>query len=130
LFILLVPFPFEHVPKFEFLVVDENGQPLPGVTAVQEMRDYTYNKNERNEVRSDNLGQVVFPSRSIWASFAYMVGRPVLAQLLTLAHGSTGAQADMYVVTDSVYAPTNVARWRSGPESESQIPRTLTAIRK
>ena len=95
--VIILPLPFERIPYFEFVVIDETGKPLPDVPVIQEVRDYTFNSHERYESSSDGAGRVVFPRRVIWGSVAYRVLRPVVAVVLLLAHGSTSASADMYV---------------------------------
>jgi len=96
LVISFIPFPTELVPEMKLQIVDVKNQPLPNVNTEQSWKNYTFFGVEGFEARcSDADGVVVYPRRLLWASAVSRVTFPVLAQLGTLIHGSTGT--DSYV---------------------------------
>jgi hypothetical protein len=126
-FFFLVPFSFERIPEFQLTLVNENGDLLSGVEVIQEMTDYTFNNRQIVKVKSDAKGQITFPAHVIKGSIAYRVTRPVFSGLMLLAHGSTGATADMYVGEDTIYTSSTVARWSSDSSIASEMPEKLIA---
>lgn len=98
LVISFIPFPTELVPEMKLQIVDVKNQPLPNVNTEQNWKNYTFFGVEGVEERcSDSGGTVVYPRRMLWANAFSRVVFPVLAQLGTLIHGSTGTVADVQV---------------------------------
>lgn len=96
LVISFIPFPTELVPEMKLQIVDVKNQPLPNVNTEQSWKNYTFFGVEGFEARcSDADGIVVYPRRLLWASAFSRVTFPILAQLGTIIHGSTGT--DSYV---------------------------------
>jgi hypothetical protein len=96
LVISFIPFPTELIPEMKLQIVDVKNQPLPNVNTEQNWKNYTFFGVEGAEERcSDAGGTVVYPRRVLWASAFSRIAFPVLAQLGTIIHGSTGT--DSYV---------------------------------
>jgi len=98
LVISLIPFPTILVPELRLQVVNVKNQPLANVTTEQSWKNYTFFGVEGFEERcTDSDGIVVYPRRRLWASAFSRIAFPVLAQLGTLIHGSTGTVSDVRV---------------------------------
>lgn len=87
----LIPFPTELVPETKFRIVDAKNQPLTFVATEQEWKSYTFfNVGGFEERCTDSNGIVVYPRRMLWASAFSRVIFPILAQVGTIIHGSSG----------------------------------------
>lgn len=131
--ITLLPVPFERVPEFKFILVDDEGVPIPGVTVIQEVTDYTYRSSDpwdRVTTRSGENGEVQFPATTYWMSVGYRAARSAFARVMLLAHGSIGVKCDIFVMEDANYWPTNVARWHDECHPKCEIPAQLSALKK
>ena len=93
-----VPFPTEMVPEWRLRFETEEGGPLASVVVQQGWRSYTYPVSRGYEQRcTDSDGVVIFPKRYLWAGLISRIVFPVLAEAMTLAHGSTGTDAYVQV---------------------------------
>ena len=98
LVISLIPFPTELVPELKLQVVNVKNQPLANVATEQSWKNYTFFGVEGfEESCTDSDGIVVYPRRMLWASAFSRITFPLLAQLGTLIHGSTGTVSDVRV---------------------------------
>jgi hypothetical protein len=98
LVLAFIPFPTELVPELSFAVVDEKNQPLPDINTEQSWRNYTFfGVGGDDEKCTGANGIVTFPRRFLWASAVSRVVFPVLAQIGTLVHGSTGTSSHVRV---------------------------------
>ena len=95
----LFPFKTTVVPEWRIRVVDETGQPFAGVRVSQSWYHYSYGVSDGEDRYADQNGYVTFPERAFSAPMLYRVLRSALAQLLTLAHGSTGIRSYVWAVT-------------------------------
>lgn len=103
------PFPTELIPEWKMQIVDERNQPLPSVMTEQSWRNYTFFAVEGHDEKcTDSNGIVIYPKRFLWAGAFSRIVSPVLANVMTLAHGSTGTDAsvrvfDRYYISDFYY---------------------------
>jgi hypothetical protein len=98
LVLALIPFPTELIPEFSVKVVDEKNQTLPNINTEQSWRNYTFFGVGGNEERcTDANGIVTFPKRLLWASALSRTVFPLLSQVGTLVHGSTGTISHVQV---------------------------------
>ena len=93
------PFKTTVVPEWKIRVVDESGEPFTDARVFQSWYHYSYDVSDGEERYVDQNGYVTFPERTFRAPLLYRVLRSALAQLLTLAHGSTGIHAYVWAVT-------------------------------
>lgn len=99
LFLLFMPFPTEMVPKWEMQVVDEKNQPLANVRTEQSWQSYTFFASGGYESKcTDSKGKIIYPTRYLWAGTLSRVVSPLWADVMTLAHGSTGTVAHIRVI--------------------------------
>ncbi|NOT48208.1 MAG: hypothetical protein HOP17_10735 [Acidobacteria bacterium] len=95
---LFVPIPTEMVPEWRMRFTDEHGNALSNVVVQQSWTTYTYFAGRGYEQRcTDGAGVVAFPQRLLWSGLFARIVSPPLAEVGTLAHGSTGTQADVQV---------------------------------
>lgn len=97
--VLFFPYKTTVVPEWKIKVVDERGRPFADVRVAQQWDHYSYRIGAIEEQYSDENGYVVFPERTVRVGLLYRFLRSCLAILLTLAHGSTGAQATVWATT-------------------------------
>ncbi len=98
--ILFFPFTTTVIPEWKIRVVDESGQPLENVRVVQMWHHYSLGADDGEEKWTDANGYVVFRERTVRASLLYRVLRSSLADLMQLAHGSTGISAEIWANTE------------------------------
>jgi hypothetical protein len=84
------------VPEWELQVVDRTGRPVARACVAEAWQQYSFEREEHiDETRTDDLGKVRFPERTVRASaFRRLVGP--LSQL-PLVHASYGAHAFVVV---------------------------------
>ena len=93
------PFKTTVVPEWGIRVVYETGRPFAGARAAQSWYHYSYGVSDGEDRYADQNGYVTFPESTIRAPVLYRILRSALAQLLTLAHGSTGIRAYVWATT-------------------------------
>jgi hypothetical protein len=104
-----IPFPTELVPEWKVQIVDEQNQPLPNVKTEQSWKSYTFFFVEDYEEKcTDSNGVVIYPKRFLWAGALSRIVSPIFADIMTLAHGSTGTNAsvrvfDRHYISDDYY---------------------------
>ena len=107
--ILFVPIPTELVPEWTMRFRDGNGHPLSRVVTEQSWRSYTFFAVDGYaQSCTDVEGVVIFPKRYLWAGLLSRILSPLLAEAMTLAHGSTGTMAhvrifDRRYISDNYY---------------------------
>jgi hypothetical protein len=88
-----IPVPYLASPEWSILVVDENGNPLPGMLVRLEYQNFSVEQDAHEEDRTtDEHGQATFPSHKLSASIlrrCYYTVKSALA----LAHASFGPNA-------------------------------------
>ncbi|MDQ3635073.1 MAG: hypothetical protein M3405_11285 [Acidobacteriota bacterium] len=110
-FLLFMPFPTEMVPKWEMQVVDSENQPMANVRTEQSWQSYTFFFTRGYDSRcTDSKGKIVYPKRYLWAGIISRIVSPIWANVMTLAHGSTGTDANIQVF-DNHYISDNYY-WR------------------
>ena len=70
-----------------------------GARVAQSWYHYSYGVSDSEDRYADQNGFVTFPERAFRAPVLYRILRSALAQLLTLAHGSTSIQAYVWATT-------------------------------
>jgi hypothetical protein len=101
--ILLIPFPTTAVPEWKVRVIGPDGSPVSGVWVRQAWKHYSLelDAGENFDERwSDGNGHVVFPRKTITKGLLHRAALIFVTGLMTLAHGSTGARASVWAVTD------------------------------
>ena len=93
--IILLVYPFESVvvPAWRLRVVDLEGNPCPDKQVNQGWKHYSLElgAGDYGEYKfTDGEGYIVFPERTVRASLIRRIFAPVIAHILTIAHGSTG----------------------------------------
>jgi hypothetical protein len=122
--LLFFPVPTEMVPEWTMQFHDENGSPLSRVVVQQEWQTYTYFARRGFEQKcSDESGIVTFPKRYLWSGIFARIVSPPLADVLTLAHGSSGTSASVQVF-DKGYISDNYY-WRDKMELYKHFPESL-----
>ena len=92
--LLLIPFPYTVVPKWEFTIVDELGQTLPNISVSQSWQHYSFESSgHREEGVSNSNGVIIFPKRTIYISIGGMIFKPIANTLRTGFHTSYGASS-------------------------------------
>ena len=124
LLVLFIPFPTTMVPEWKMQFHDEAGDPLSRVVVQQSWKSYTYFLAEGYEQGcTDGNGVIVFPRRFLWSGIVARLISPPLAELGTLAHGSTGTSAHVQVF-DRNYISDNYW-WRDRMEYYTHDPEPL-----
>ena len=97
---MLIPFPTTIVPTWKLKVVDEQGNICPNKEATQTWAHYSIyigSGNFQSEDRlTDEEGNVEFPTRTVWAPLFWRIIGTVIANALTIAHGSAGADSSVH----------------------------------
>lgn len=107
LFLLFMPLPTEMVPEWEMQVVFGDNQPMVNVRTQQSWESYTFFFTRGHDSRcTDSKGKVVYPKRYLWAGSLSRIVSPLWADVMTLAHGSTGTDASIQVF-DNDYISDN-----------------------
>ncbi len=120
--VLFVPFPTELVPEWEMQFRQESGEKLSNVLAQQSWTSYTYFAAGGYDQRcTDSEGVVVFPKRYLWSGLFSRVASPIFAEMMTLAHGSTGTDANIQIfdrtyISDNYYWRDKMELYRHYPE--------------
>lgn len=84
------------VPEWEFQVVDSTGRPVPRACVAESWQQYSFERvGHIDETRTDDLGKVRFPERTVRASVFRRIVGP-LSQL-PLVHAGYGAHAFVMV---------------------------------
>ena len=128
--LLFMPFPTQMVPKWKLLVVDEQGQPLANVKVEQSWEHYSFiGVKGFDERRSDENGYVMFPQRLLWAGLISRIVSPILAEIGTLVHGSTGLSIDARVFDQKRYysGGNNQIYWYENWHSGKPLPDKIIA---
>lgn len=122
--VMFVPFPTEIVPEWQMQFRQGGGEKLSNVLAQQSWTSYTYFAAGGYDQRcTDSEGIVVFPKRYLWSGLFSRVASPILAEMMTLAHGSTGTNADIQIF-DRNYISDNYY-WREKMEMYKHYPGLL-----
>jgi hypothetical protein len=130
LVLVFIPFPSHMIPVWTIQVVDRQNQPLSNVNAEQSWKHYSYFMTEGFDAkRSDANRNVVFPSRRLWASAFSRVVSPALAEIGTLAHGSTGLSINARIY-DEVYYGEDLISWYSNWHHDKPLPNKIVAVQK
>jgi hypothetical protein len=101
--ILLIPFPTTVVPEWKVRVINPEGSPVAGVWVRQAWKHYSLELDAGenfDEQWSDGNGYVVFPRKMITKGLLHRAVLIALTGVMTLAHGSTGASASVWAVTE------------------------------
>jgi len=91
--LLLYPFESTVVPAWKLRVVNDAGQACAEMQVNEGWGHYSLELNStgQSEFRFTNEeGVVEFPSRKIRASLVRRIAMPIVANAMTIAHGSTG----------------------------------------
>lgn len=115
--LMLCPWPTVLAPAWELTVVDESGEPVPGILARQQWFDATAMGDEIDKVAlTDRQGRVSFPRRVAWASTAERLVR--FGMVYDLDHFSI-MDASVYVW--DVGYKTGVANYLRGEPLPTRI---------
>ena len=98
--VLLFPFPTTIVPTWKLKVVEENGNICPNKEVTETWAHYSIyigSGNSQSENRfTDREGYVEFPKRTVWSPLIWRIIGAVIANALTIAHGSAGPHSSIY----------------------------------
>ncbi len=93
-----VLFPTELIPEWKMQIVDQQDKPLPNIQTEQSWKNYTFfSTGGFDEKCTNSDGIVIYPKRFLWAGTFSRIASPILAEVMTLAHGSTGTSASVRV---------------------------------
>ena len=97
---MIIPFPTTIVPNWRLRVIDVEGRFCSNKEVSEDWAHYSIYiglGNHQSEYRSTNEdGFVEFPERTVWAPLIWRIVGSMIANVLTLAHGSAGAHASVY----------------------------------
>lgn len=97
---MLIPFPTTIVPTWKLKVVDEQNNICPNKEVTQTWAHYSIyigSGNSQSEDRlTDEEGNIEFPTRTVWSPLIWRIIGAVIANALTIAHGSAGADSSVY----------------------------------
>lgn len=74
IFLLLIPFPTQAVPRWKVLLIDENYLPGAKRTLVQTIDNGYFRHHTEYKADTDKNGFVTFPERYIWAGAIHRIG--------------------------------------------------------
>ena len=98
--VMIFPFPTTVVPTWGLKVIEDSGNTCPNKEVTQTWAHYSVyigSGNFQSEVRLTNEeGYVEFPERTVWAPLIWRIIGSMIANVLTIAHGSAGAHASVY----------------------------------
>jgi hypothetical protein len=97
--LLFTPFPTVIVPKWGLRVFDVNRNVCANKEVTQTWAHYSIyivGDFQSEHRRTNGEGYVEFPERKIWAPIILRVVSAVIANIMTVAHGSTGPDASVY----------------------------------
>ena len=102
IFIAAALYPFESsvVPVWKIQVLDVEGKPCASMSLLQSWGHYSLfltGGTDMEYALTDADGVVVFPERTVRASVIRRVVMPFVAEIMTLAHGSTGPSGTVHV---------------------------------
>lgn len=109
--ILFIPFPTELVPEWKMQFRKKDGTVAAGVVAEQSWRSYSFSAGGYDQRCTDQNGEVTFPRRDLWSGMFSRLVSPLLAEVGSLAHGSTGTSANVRVF-DANYISPESYYWR------------------
>jgi len=125
--VLLFPFPTTVVPEWKVRVADQNGKPFVGESVMQSWKHYSLDWSgccDNTETRTtDENGVVIFPKRTIWAGLLRRLIFPMWAEVMSLAHGSTGIHSYIWVKSYSMPKGTKDYVVGELPPQEIILPR-------
>lgn len=122
----LIPIPYLASPEWSVLVVDESGNPIPGILVRLEYQNYSVERGGHEEDRTtDEHGRATFPSHKSSASTlrrCYYSAQSAMA----LAHASFGPNAYVLAFGDHLEGDATtggfITFWTGHPDRmESQI---------
>ena len=122
LILLFVPFPSQMVPEWRIQFRDEAGLPTQRRVVEQSWKSYTYFAAGGYDQRcTDEDGSVVFPQRYLWSGIFARIASPILANVMTLAHGGEGTTAsvrlfDRYYISDDYYWHDKMSFYSHNPD--------------
>ena len=98
--IMIVPFPTTIVPSWRLQVVEDSGKFCPNKEVTETWAHYSIYIGSggfsSQTLLTDNEGYVDFPGRTVWAPLVWRIVGAVIANALSLAHGSVGPHASVY----------------------------------
>lgn len=131
--LIFIPFPTIRTAEWRLSVVDENGNLLRGVSVEFRWTDYDYFQEGFETLRSNDDGEILIASRTLWGNLVSRVAFPALAKMSILVHGSDGLSIFVRVFdTDLKYVSESgdQIHWYSKWNSEKELPNVIVGRRQ
>lgn len=123
--IILIFIPFETVtiPEWRIRIVNDSGNPIPGVVLRQHWNNYSFDFSavdvKEEDKISDSSGYVTFPARTDRASVFFRIIAYLLDVVkIGIVHSSTGIHA---TVLSPDYSDSSVSYDGSGPLPDTLV---------
>ncbi|MBX3291621.1 MAG: hypothetical protein KF881_01880 [Acidobacteria bacterium] len=131
--LIFIPFPTIRTAEWRLSIVDENGNLLRGVNVEYQWIDYDYFQEGFETLRSNDDGEILIASRTLWGNLASRVAFPAFARMSTLVHGSDGLSIFVRVYdTELKYVSESgdQIHWYSNWDSEKELPSVIVGRRQ
>lgn len=98
--VLIIPFPTTIVPAWKLKVIDDKGKICPKKEVTQTWAHYSVCVGlgcfQSEDKITNAEGNVEFPKRTIWAPLIWRILGSLIANALTIAHGSAGVASSVH----------------------------------
>jgi hypothetical protein len=130
---ILIPFPTTRTAEWRLSVVDENGNFLRGVSVEYRWTDYDFFQEGFETLRSNDDGEILIASRTLWGNVISRIAFPALAKVSILAHGSDGLSLFVRVYDPNlkyVSESSDQIHWYSNWDSGKEFPTVIVGSKQ